>query len=166
MTKQQLEKTAAWFEAKPARIHALQFTNTFCVGCAVLAFLEQILFHTDLHAPAPTVRFVLTCGIPFVLLSAARNVLNKPRPYEVYEMQPLLPREGSGKSFPSRHVFSIFVIGGCFLYLEPTIGAVLLVLGVLLAIVRVLAGLHFEKDVICGAILGLLSAFIGYSVIP
>lgn len=166
MTKTQLESVAAWFSEKPGRLRLLQFGNTFCVACAVCAFLERLVFHTDLRALGPSARFALTCGIPFVLLSAARSRLDMPRPYEVYDLQPLLPREGKGKSFPSRHVFSIFVIGTCLLYLLPGEGAVLLLLGVLLSLIRLLAGLHFERDVLAGAAIGILSGVVGYGLIP
>lgn len=165
MKKEQYETINAWFEQKPRRLHLLKSADVFCVGCAVAAVLEQ-LFQFQRENPAPTIRFALTCGVPLVLLSAARKFINAPRPYEVYGLQPLMPRESSGKSFPSRHVFSIFVIAGCYLHLLPGEGAVLLLLGVILAAIRVLAGLHFEKDVIAGAVIGLLSAFVGYDLIP
>lgn len=110
------------------------------------------------------VRLVLTCGIPFVLLSLARRALNWPRPYEVYHLPPLLHKETQGKSFPSRHVFSIFVIGTSMLYILPPLGIALLALGVLLAAARVVSGVHFVRDVVAGAIIGVLSAVVGFTI--
>lgn len=165
MKKEQYEQINAWFEQKPRRLHLLKSADVFCVGCAVAAVLEQLL-QFRMENPAPTIRFALTCAVPLVGLSAARKLLDAPRPYEVYGLQPLMPRESPGKSFPSRHVFSIFVIAGCYLYLLPGEGAALLLLGVILAAIRVLAGLHFEKDVIAGAVIGLVSAVVGYGLIP
>ena len=165
MNRLQYERVNAWFGQKPGRLVALRCADVFCVGCAVAAVVEQ-LFQFRPQDPGPTIRFALTCGVPLVLLSAVRSLLNRPRPYEVYGLPPLLPRESPGKSFPSRHVFSCFVIGGCCLYLRPDEGIALLILGTILAAVRVLAGLHFERDVIAGAAIGLLSAVAGYSLIP
>ena len=95
-----------------------------------------------------------------------RAKLDRPRPYEVYGLEPLIPRESRGKSFPSRHVFSICVIGTSLLYLDPPVGAALLALGALLAAARVLSGVHFLKDVLAGALIGVLSAVIGFGCIP
>ena len=117
------------------------------------------------HDPKLTLRLVLTCGVPFVLLSAARHALDLPRPFEVYDLEPLLPRETPGRSFPSRHVFSIFVIGTCFCYLAPRLGGILLALGVVLSALRVLSAVHFERDVLVGAAIGILSGVIGFGLI-
>ena len=50
-------------------------------------------------------------GISFVAVSIFRKCYNAKRPYEIYDFKPLIPKDTIGKSFPSRHVFSIFVIG-------------------------------------------------------
>ena len=162
MTKQQLQTAADWFRAEPWRVPALQGVNTLCVGSAAAAFFWGVLVSPGLHDPKLTLRLVLTCGVPFLALSAVRHVLDLPRPFEVYGMEPVLPREKPGRSFPSRHVFSIFVIGTSWLFLTPWVGAALLALGVLLAALRVVAGLHFPRDVICGALLGAAAGAIGF----
>ena len=124
-----------------------------------------MLVRPGFHDPKLTLRLVLTCGVPFVLLSAARHALDLPRPFEVYDLEPLLPREAPGRSFPSRHVFSIFVIGTCFCYLAPRLGGILLALGVVLSALRVLSAVHFERDVLVGAAIGILSGVIGFGLI-
>ena len=48
-------------------------------------------------------------GISFVAVSIFRKCYNAKRPYEIYDFKPLIPKDTIGKSFPSRHVFSIFV---------------------------------------------------------
>ena len=165
MTKQQLASISDWFHASPSRIPALRAVNGVCVAGAVAAFSYGVLWCPGFHDPKLTLRLVLTCGVPFVLMSAARHALNLPRPFEVYDLEPLLPRETPGRSFPSRHVFSIFVIGTCFCYLEPWIGGGLLALGVVLSALRVVSAVHFERDVLVGAAVGILSGIIGFGLI-
>ena len=165
MTKDQFERSAAWFRAKPGRVAALQCANKVCVGSAVAAFFYGVLLRPGLQDPKLTLRLILTCGVPFVLLSAARHLLDRPRPFEVYGMEPLLPRENPGRSFPSRHVFSICVIGTCFCCLTPWIGAALLALGAVLSVLRVLSGVHFPRDVIVGAVFGILSGIVGFGLL-
>ena len=102
--------------------------------------------------------------VSFVALSIFRKAVNSPRPYEVFETAPLIPKNTKGKSFPSRHVFSIFLIGTTFYFCcpIPEIGILILILGVLLACLRVVSGVHFIKDVITGALLGILMAELGF----
>ena len=160
MTKEQLQSVSDWFHASPQRILALKAVNGVCVGSAAAAFFYGVLVRPGFQDPKLTLRLVLTCGVPFVLLSAVRHVLDLPRPFEVYDPEPLLPR-----GFPSRHVFSIFVIGTCFCYLEPWLGWTLLGLGAVLSALRVLSAVHFERDVLVGAAVGILSGAIGFGLI-
>ena len=107
-------------------------------------------------SPGDLLRVVVTCGVPFVGLSLFRRAFNAPRPYEVFGIPPVIPKETKGKSFPSRHVFSIFIIGASSGVLIPWVGALLCCLGIVLAAVRVATGVHFIKDVLAGAIVGLV----------
>lgn len=100
-------------------------------------------------------RLVLIPGAGFVLLSLARQQINAPRPYEQWPISPLIAREKTGDSFPSRHVFSATVIAVAALWLDWRWGLPLLVLAFLLAIIRVVGGVHYPRDVAVGAICGL-----------
>lgn len=107
-------------------------------------------------------RALIIPGISFVLLSIFRTYVNSPRPYEVLDIQPLIDKDTKGKSFPSRHVFSIFVIAMTIYNFYPLLGFILIFLGVILAILRVISGVHFPKDVIVGALVGIVTSVIGF----
>lgn len=92
----------------------------------------------------------------FVILSFLRKKINVPRPYEVWEIVPLLDRDSPGQSMPSRHVFSATIISMACLHASPSVGVILLVLSTLLALVRVLGGVHYPKDVLVGYACGLV----------
>ena len=104
-------------------------------------------------------------GVSFLLLSLFRANLNAPRPYEVYGVAPVLKKDTPGKSFPSRHVFSIFIIAATFHLFDATLSWVIFVLGIMLGAIRVIGGVHFIKDVVVGAVSGLICGIIGYMVI-
>ena len=91
----------------------------------------------------------------FVILSVLRKKINAPRPYEVWEIVPLLDRDSPGQSMPSRHVFSATIISMACLHASLSVGVILLVFSTLLGLVRVLGGVHFPKDVVVGYICGL-----------
>ena len=104
--------------------------------------------------------YILVPAFGFVLLTLVRKWINQPRPYETWEIVPLLDKDSSGNSMPSRHVFSATIISMACLHANLPVGLVLLVLSAILGFVRVLGGVHYPKDVLvgyaCGLLLGIL----------
>ena len=92
----------------------------------------------------------------FVILSFLRKKINAPRPYEVWEIVPLLDRDSPGQSMPSRHVFSATIISMACLHASLAVGVILLLLSAILGLVRVLGGVHYPKDVLVGSACGLV----------
>ena len=92
----------------------------------------------------------------FVILSLLRKKINAPRPYEVWEIVPLLDRDSPGQSMPSRHVFSATIISMACLHASLTMGMICLTLSAFLGLVRVLGGVHYPKDVVVGYICALV----------
>ena len=52
-----------------------------------------------------------------------------------------------------------------YLWLCPPAGIAFLLLGTALALCRVIGGVHFPRDVLAGAVMGVLSGIIGYWLI-
>lgn len=107
-------------------------------------------------------RAVWVPALWLVLVSLARHVINRPRPYERLAIDPLIKKEAKGHAFPSRHAFSVWMIAVTAWWLWPPLGAVLAVVGVLLCVTRVLGGVHDWWDVGIGAAVGVLGAVLGY----
>ncbi len=108
-------------------------------------------------APLKLVPLGLIPAAGFGLLSLVRRRLNRPRPYELYDLDPLIERDGSGESFPSRHAFSAFTIAAAWLTTAPLVAVFLLVAACLVGVCRVLGGVHFPRDVVAGALAGALT---------
>jgi membrane-associated phospholipid phosphatase len=111
-------------------------------------------------------RTVLTCGISFLSVSLFRRFYNAPRPYEKDGVTPLIEAKTKGHSFPSRHVFSAFVITVAVLYFHLIWGIILLCLAVILAYLRTALKVHYIKDVVAGALFGIIGSIIGFWLIP
>ena len=92
----------------------------------------------------------------FVILSFLRKKINAPRPYEEWDIKPLLDRDSPGQSMPSRHVFSATIISMACFHASLSLGVILLVLSALLGLVRVSGGVHYPKDVVVGYIFALV----------
>ena len=129
----------------------------------VLVWLTYAAATGAAGAVGTLLRAVLVPGVSFALVTVLRKAINAPRPYEVFDASPIIPKDTRGNSFPSRHVFSIFVIAMTFCACCPLawVGPVMLVAGVLLAVIRVVSGVHFPRDVVVGALLGMLAGFMG-----
>ena len=100
--------------------------------------------------------YVFVPASGFVILSFLRKKINAPRPYEEWDIKPLLDRDSPGQSMPSRHVFSATIISMACLHTSLTMGLICLTLSAFLGLVRVLGGVHYPKDVVVGYICGLV----------
>ena len=99
--------------------------------------------------------------VGFVFVTVLRGVLNKPRPYEIYDFYEVKPSEREGKSFPSRHCFSAFVIATLSIPLSPLSAVAIFVMALIIALCRVLLGIHFIRDVVVGGVIGILFGAVG-----
>ena len=106
-------------------------------------------------------RVISLSALPFVAVSLIRRAVGAKRPYELYSFYENAPKKKGGASFPSRHAFSVFLIATAMLFIYPAAGVILLVLGAVLCVARVLLGIHFIRDVISGAAVGVISAILG-----
>lgn len=161
MTEAFYQKISAPFRVSKRRADWLKRLNRILTTAVYIAYPLAVALL--LYAGDPRVRKCIAVpGISFVLVSAFRYFLNAPRPYEALNIQPLIHKDTRGKSFPSRHVFSIFVIAMTFFYLYRPLGIVLFASGSILAVIRVLGGVHFPRDVIAGALFGIFSGLLGF----
>ncbi len=133
--------------------------GVFVYGIAVLLYSGMYLYALKLSIMA---------AVPFVILSVLRVLIDSQRPYEVFdipEFSELREKKKSGRSFPSRHVFSAFLIGTLWLPYALPFGIAAILLGAFLAAERVLRGIHFIQDVLVGAVIGILSGVIGILIL-
>ena len=151
-----------WLTRYPRLITLLRLFNRFVVVVMYVAYLATLLGIIWLHrssvvdAVKAVYPFILVPGVGFVLLTWGRNYLSAPRPSEEWEIAPLIPREKQGDSLPSRHVFSATVISLVVWRVAWPAGIALLVLTVLLALARVIGGVHYPRDVVAGILCGLI----------
>lgn len=145
------------FINKPHRIQLLRRLNrilTFVMpGVYGLVFCWLFAKQVSLEKIWP---FIWIPASGFVLFSLFRHWIDVPRPYENWNIQPLLEKHSSGHSFPSRHVFSATMISMCLCQLSLPLGLASMLLSLLLALVRVMGGVHYPKDVLVAWALGLV----------
>lgn len=156
MTKEQYERWSAPFRKGNRRMKFLKMADKLITGVVFVSYpaLLLCLFLQENYRQLCFCIFI-PAGT-FLLVSFFRGIYSAPRPYEILEITPLIAKETKGKSFPSRHVFSTFIIGMTFFFAVRPIGILILSAGTAMAYIRVVGGVHFPKDTIAGAVLGIL----------
>ena len=148
---------AANIENKPIFLRLLRAFNRFMtvvMPIVYLILLTTTYLQEGLGKQVGIYLFIPASG--FVILSFLRKKINAPRPYEEWDIKPLLDRDSPGQSMPSRHVFSATIISMACLHASLIMGMICLTLSAFLGLVRVLGGVHYPKDVVVGYICGLV----------
>lgn len=164
MTRENYKKMMDRMREHPGETKALIIFNKVLTGAVFLIyplFLGMLILTRHSFAR----RAFVVPAVSFTVVSMFRRLLNAPRPYEKFGIAPAMKKETKGKSFPSRHVFSVFVIAVTVFYLYPAAGAALGAAGTAMAALRVLLGVHEPRDVVAGALAGVVSGLIGYYII-
>lgn len=162
--KERLLKLYRRVYSRPRLVKSLKAFGIVSLATVALSFSSVILDLAIGGKYLELIKTALASGIPFVLVSLMRYFIDCERPYEIIDYEPLVEmrvKRKSGKSFPSRHTFSAFVIGTIALWHNPLLGAASILAGVMIGIERMFLGVHFPRDVIVGAFLGVASGAIG-----
>lgn len=171
MKKEMYIKITQPFRENPDLAKGIHIANKVCTGAMYVAYpilLVYMYFYGEkISSFFQFEKVLFVPAISFVLVSIFRKIINRPRPYETFEMPPVIKKETKGNSFPSRHVFSATIIALTFLLQSPffVLGVIFLLLSFLLAIVRVLSGVHYISDVAAGIVVAVLAAMIGYLIL-
>ena len=165
MTKETYIKITQPFRDNPKMARGIHIANKICTLSMYLAYPLFVLYMFWMK-DAYVARVLIVPSNSFIILSVFRYLVNRPRPYEKFDIPPVIAKDTKGKSFPSRHVFSAMVIAMTFLLASPWswLGVVFVVVAVLLAIVRVLSGVHYVSDVVAGGMFAVVAAVVGYIV--
>lgn len=128
------------------------FAGLLVVVAAVgFALRQRAMFAA---AVAGGVSAALALGVG-VILSA---LVNRPRPFVAHPSVHDFLHHAADASFPSDHATAAFAIAGALVFRVPRIGIPAMVAAVVLAIGRVVLGVHYPSDVLAGAALGLAAA--------
>ena len=149
------------FRDHPERAKSLHMANKILTAIIFVAY-PLLLIWLYVKLPDHLLRAILVPFDGFIGVSVFRYLVNRRRPYEAFELPPVIPKETSGRSFPSRHVFSAAIIAFTFLAIPQVmwIGIVLLMCTVLLAVIRVLSGVHYISDVVAAGVIAAAIALV------
>ncbi len=159
MTDRQYEKWSAPFRRFKYGKKLLRGINGACSASVFISYPCFLLLRL-IAQDKRLFYWIIVPAISFGLVSLMRIVLNFPRPYEKLSIDPLIAKKTKGKSFPSRHAFSSFMIALTVVWVYPFWGGCLIVIALLQALCRILGGVHFPVDVLAGIGCALLASLI------
>lgn len=161
MTAQRYQAIFDWFRARPAALRALGYAQKI----SVLEYIWYMARCWPLRSGSAAAssgacwRSRRRCTFWAMLLRAA---LNRPRPYEALNFTPLFPKDTKGQSMPSRHCFSAAAIVAAAFTVWVPLGVAACLLAAVVAVTRVLTGVHYPSDVLAGLAFGAGAAVIGF----
>lgn len=160
MTADRYRAVIGWFNARPAAKKLLRAVSLGSVAAVYLLYaglaVLMMLRGNSLLWP-----LLVVPAVVFVLGTALRRAINRPRPYETLGFAPLFPKDTKGQSLPSRHCFSAACIAVAAIPVSPAAAAVLAGLAVVIALTRVLCGVHYISDVLVGLVFGAAASRLG-----
>lgn len=162
-------RVSAPFRGNPNAPRILNALDKGLVGIIALAYIGTLAWLVFLAATAGDTRVwkaLLVPAVSFVLVSVFRKAVNAARPYEVFDIDPLIKKETRGKSFPSRHLFSVAIIAFALWWVNPVFGPVALIACVAVGFCRIVGGVHFPRDIAGAFIFAIVFALIGFILIP
>lgn len=85
----------------------------------------------------------------------------RPRPFAALsDVHQLIVKDAAEKSFPSDHAALAFVIAATVFLAHRKIGYIFLIAAVIVCLGRVFVGVHYLSDVLMGAVIGVLWAWL------
>ena len=136
---------------------------TLICAAAYISALFALMLSRDMRL----VRALLVPAACFILCTALRPLIGRQRPYDRFDAEPVGRFvRGKGKSMPSRHTASAaaIAIAVAWAFPSPVITALMALLCMLIACLRVFCGQHYPSDVLTALLLSLVVSLIGYSI--
>ena len=160
MNAEQYRAVIGWFNARPAAKKALRLVSRGAVGLVYLLYLGMLAW-LALHRSEQLWPAIIVPAAAFLVGTLVRRVIDRPPPYTALGCA--LFEDKPGQSMPSRHCFSAAAIAGAAWFVLRPLGIVLAVLGVLIAVCRVVTGVHYISDVLAGLAFGAAFAVLGWN---
>lgn len=148
------QKIADWFRQHPTAGKSLELSYIWLPRIVEAGYLLLLLLAWQRGMEA-LLKYITIPAVVFGLVSVMRHIWDFPRPYE-QGREALIPKEKRGHSFPSRHAASAAVIAWVWLDYNIAAGSFFGIAALLIAASRVLAGVHYVRDVAAGIVLAVL----------
>ena len=140
----------------------LRVPTYLCAALYILALLMMLI-----QRDARIVRALLVPAACFLVVTVLRPLIGRERPYDHFDSPPVGSyKRGKGRSMPSRHTASAAAVACAVIYAFPIwpVAVFMVILSLLIASLRVLAGPHYLSDVLVAVAISFILSLIGYVI--
>lgn len=95
----------------------------------------------------------------FGVTEIIRAIFPRQRPYLAHQVVQLIPK-GIEPSFPSGHATALFAIAMAVYFYNKKLGYWLFAVAAVVSVARVIAGVHYPSDILAGAVVGIITAWL------
>ncbi len=110
------------------------------------------------------VRIITVPLLTLVFNTVLRKALNKPRPFNREDITNFVEHKNSG-SFPSNHACSSMIISLSYFLIYPQLVPVFMTLAFFTGLSRIMTGVHYPSDVLCGWLISLIFGIILFVIL-
>jgi membrane-associated phospholipid phosphatase len=139
---------------------AISNSDKYFIVIVPAGLIATGLLHNNAEMKSAGVQSAIALGISTIFSTAMKNSIKRERPF--VEHTDIVKRsDGGGYSFPSGHTSSAFAIATSvsLSYRKWYVVVPAYTYASLVGVSRVVLGVHYPSDVICGAVVGTTSAF-------
>ncbi len=165
MTKHRYMKLKEWFLNHKTALRILEILYKLLPIVMIVAVPVVLAIKAFSGFDRELIRMIIVPLAVLIEVTVLRKIIKKPRPYEKYNTEPVIKREGKGESFPSRHTASAFIIAMCCIPVSLCLTIVLSVVALMIALSRVLSGVHYISDVVAGAVISIVTGIIFFVIL-
>lgn len=126
----------------------------------ILFMLWRILFFSDLSTISEVLGAMFSAVCTKLLIDVIAVKVGRVRPFVKRRLTPSVRKDEQDPSFPSNHAGGAFALAGYLAFHFSPLAPFLYVIAVGLAVSRVFALLHYPSDLVAGAGVGTLVAFL------
>jgi undecaprenyl-diphosphatase len=104
-------------------------------------------------------------GAAYLIAYFLKMIFHAPRPFVTYlDVLPLVS-EGSYSSFPSAHATLFFALATALYMYNKKVGGTFFFFATIIALSRMVVGVHYPLDLIGGAVIGVVTAYLFYRIV-
>lgn len=150
-------KNFEFYESRPQAKRVVVLLNKLLPYLFALAYVLLWVYAYDTVEQREQVTLFFLPVTSFITVSAMQLFCQRPRPYEETGagITPMIEKNATGNSFPSRHIACAVAVAMAFISHLPVVGALLLLFALALIYTRFTVGVHYISDLLVGGGVGL-----------
>ncbi len=165
MNKSRYIKMCSWFSNHKSAEKLLRIAYKYVPFVFILAIPAIIIVKGFQGIDKDFITLLVVPPCVFLGITFMRRLINRERPYSKYGVPSVIKKDRTDCSFPSRHTASAFIIAMSGYLVCIYLGIFLTVLAIIVALTRILAGVHYIFDVVFGMLFSILMGTVFYFII-